>query len=209
MSRIDILPFNLSGKIGDYVYYTLRGKPVVRKRPTPRKTEPSPAELKLRSQFSFISKFLVPLKSIFNASFKSNSMSGMNRAISVNFNHVIADSYPDWRIDFSKLLLGQGDVAGLRDLSVNVHIPGHLVFNWNGKSRGRGAASHDRVYVAVYCEHLNLWLTRLDSVRRKNDSFILDAEPFSGFPVQVYLGLISDFWGGSSDSQYLGKVKIL
>lgn len=208
MAKIDIPPFNLSGKIGEYVYYSLRGKPVVRKRPAPRKTEPSPAELKLRSQFSFISKFLVPLKSIFNASFKSNKMSGMNRAISVNFNNVIPDSYPDWRIDFSKLLLGHGDISGVRDLSVNVDIPGHLVFNWNGKSRGRGAASQDKVYVAIYCEHLNQWLTRMDSVCRKNGSFILDAEPFIGFPVQVYLGLISDFWGRSSDSQYLGRVII-
>ena len=177
---------------------------MIRKGPAPRKTGPSPAEMKLRSQFSFISKFLVPLKSIFNESFKSNNMTGMNKAISVNFKHVIPDSYPDWRVDFSKLLLGQGDVAGLRDLSVNVDIPGHLVFNWNGKSRGRGAAGHDMVYVAVFCEHLNQWLTRLDAACRKNGSLIMDAELFSGFPVHVYLGLISDFWNGSSDTQYLG-----
>jgi hypothetical protein len=204
MAKIDSLPFNLSGQLGDYVYYKWKGKNVVRKRPAPRKTELSPAELKLRSQFSFITKFLVPLKSIFNASFKSNEMSGMNRAISANFNHVIPDSYPDWRIDFSKLLIGQGDVAGFSDLSVNADIPGHLQFNWNGRSQRKGATGRDRVYAAVYCEHLNLWLTDSGSVCRKDGSFVLDAEPFSGFWVHVYLGLTSDFWGGSSDSQYLG-----
>jgi len=205
MAKINIPPFNLSGKLGDYVYYKWKGKNVVRKRPAPRKTEPSPAELKLRSKFSFISKFLVPLKSILNASFKSNEMSGMNRAISANFNHVIPESYPDWRIDFGKLLLGQGDLSGFSELSVTVDVPGHLKFIWNGRSRRKFAASHDRVYVAVYCEHLSQWLIRLGSVYRKNGSLILNAEPFSGFPVHVYLGLISDSWGGGSDSQYLGS----
>jgi Family of unknown function (DUF6266) len=204
MAKIDSLPLNLSGQLGDFVYYKWKGKNVVRKRPAPRKTEPSPAELKMRSQFSFISKFLVPLKSIFNASFKSNEMSGMNRAISVNFNHVIPDTYPDWRVDFSKLLLGQGYVAGFIDLSVEVDIPGHLKFSWNGRSGRKGATSRDRVYAAIYCEHLNQWLTNPGSVCRKDGSLILDIELFSGFPVHVYLGLISDFWGGSSDSQYLG-----
>src|SRR5450631_1175098 len=50
MAKIDSLPFNLSGQLGDYVYYKWKGKNVVRKRPAPRKTELSPAELKLRSQ---------------------------------------------------------------------------------------------------------------------------------------------------------------
>jgi len=79
------------------------------------------------------------------------------------------------------------------------------MFVWYDKSRGRGAAGHDRVYVAVYSEHLNLWLTCLDPVCRKNGYLVLDAEPFSGFPVHVYMGVISDFWGGGSDSQYLGR----
>jgi len=155
-----------------------------------------------------MTKFLIPLNSLFYETFKIKDMSPLNKALSVNLNHVIPESYPDWRVDFNKLLLGQGDISGLRDLSVNVDIPGHLKFNWNGKSRGRGAAGHDRIYVAIYCEHLNQWITRLGSAYRKNGSFILDAEPFNGFPVHIYIGSISDFWGGSSDSQYLGMVNV-
>jgi hypothetical protein len=180
----------------------------MRRKPAQRKTEPSIPELQHRSKFGFMTKFLLPLNSLFHETFKLKDIVPFNKALSVNFNHVIPDSYPDWRVDLSKLLLGQGDVAGLKDLSVNVDIPGHLLFNWNGKSRGRGAAGRDRIYVAIYCEHLNQWLTSLSSVCRKSGSFLLDAEPFSGFPVHVYLGLISDFWGGCSDSQYLGSFEL-
>jgi hypothetical protein len=209
MAKIEIPPFNLSGKIGEYVYYTLRGKPMVRKRPAPRKTEPSPAELKLRSQFSFISQFLVPLKSIFNASFKSNKMSGMNRAISVNFNHVIPDSYPDWRVDFSKLSLGEGEIVNVDQLSIRSQPEGHLVFAWNGRSRRLGVHRDDLVYVAIYSEDLMLWITHMGSIYRKDGSFILDAALFSGFRAHVYFGLISTYWQISSGSQYLGEVEVL
>jgi len=208
MAKIDRLPFNLSGQLGDYVYYKWKGKNVVRKRPAPRKNGPSLLEQQARSKFGFMTKFLIPLNSLFYETFKIKDMSPLNKALSVNLNHVIPESYPDWRVDFSKLSLGEGAIPGLRDLSVNIHTPGHLIFNWDVKSRPWRSSKHDQIYVAVYCEHLNLWLTHLGSVCRKDGSFILDAEPFSGFRVHVYLGLISDFWGGSSDSQYLGMVNV-
>jgi hypothetical protein len=208
MAIIDMHTNQISGKVGGNVYYVRNGKQLMRRKPAPRKTEPSILELKHRSKFAFITKFLLPLNCLFHETFKSNNILPFNKALSLNFKHVIPDSYPDWRVDFSKLLLGQGYVSGLRDLSVSVDIPGHLMFVWNGKSR-KHAAGSDKVYVAIYCEYLNQWLIRLDPVCRKNGYLVLDAEPFSGFPVHVYLGLISDFWGGSSDSQYLGSVEIL
>ena len=209
MAIIDMHTNHISGKVGNNVYYLRNGKQLMRRKPVPRKTEPSIMELKHRSKFAFITKFLLPLNSLFHETFKSNDMLPFNKALSLNFNHVIPESYPDWRLDFSKILLGQGNISGLRDLSVDLHIPGHLMFNWNGKSRSRGAAGHDRIYVSIYCEHLNMWLTNPGSVCRKDGSLILDVEPFSGFPVHVYIGSISDFWGGSSDSQYLCRVDIL
>jgi Family of unknown function (DUF6266) len=208
MAKIDRLPFNLSGQLGDFVYYKWKDKNVVRKKPAPRTTAPSPTELQARSKFGFMTKFLLPLNSLFYKTFRYKNMSAMNKALSVNMNHVIPESYPDWRVDFSKLILGQGDAARLTELTVHTHVAGHLIFNWNGRSLRRGAAGKDLVYVALYCEHLNQWLTHLGSVYRKDGSFVLDAEPFSGFPVHVYLGLISDFWHGSSDSQYLGTKDI-
>ena len=208
MAKIDRLPFNLSGQLGDYVYYKWKDKNVVRKKPSPRISEPSPAELQARSKFGFMTQFLLPLNALFYESFRYNNMSPLNKALSVNLNHVLPDSYPDWEVDFSKLLLGEGNIPGLTDLAVDVQIPGHLIFNWNGKSRRWGTTGNDLIYVAVYCEHLDMWLTHFGSAYRKEGSFVLDAEPFSGFPVHIYLGLISGFRGGSSDSQYLGVVQV-
>src|SRR5882757_5234733 len=104
MAKIDILPFNLSGRLGDYVYYKWKGKNVVRKRPAPRKNGPSLTELQARSKFGFMTKFLLPLNSLFYETFLCKDMSPLNKALSVNLNHVVPESYPDWRVDFSKLL---------------------------------------------------------------------------------------------------------
>ena len=167
MAIIDLHTNHISGKVGNNVFYLRNGKQLMRRKPAPRKTEPSILELKHRSKFAFITKFLLPLNSLFYETFKSREMLPFNKALSVNFNHVIPESYPDWRIDFSKLSFGQGEISGLRDLAVNIDIPGHLTFNWNGKSLGRRAAGKDKVYAAVYCEHLNQWLTRVGAVCRK------------------------------------------
>ena len=67
----------------------------------------------------------------------------------------------------------------------------------------------ETVYVAAYCEHLQDWLTHVGSVNRKEGSFILDAEPFTGFRAHVYLGFISDLWNDSSKSEYLGEIDVL
>jgi len=208
MAKIDMHTNNISGKVGDNVYYLRNGKQLMRRKPAPRKTEPSIPELKHRSKFAFITKFLLPLNSLFYETFRSDNMLPFNKALSVNYNHVIPESYPDWRVDFSKFRLGEGDIPGLANLTVNNLEAGQLQFNWNEKLHPRLSTRLDRIYIAIYNEDLNMWLTYLGSVYRKDGSFILDAEPFSGFPVHIYLGLISDFWGESSDSQYLGMVII-
>ena len=133
----------------------------------------------------------------------------MNEALSANLKNVIPDSYPDWRVDFSKLSLGKGDITGARDLLLSALQPGQILFNWNGNARAWRSSGRDLVYVAAYCEDLQDWLTHVGSVYRKDGSFILDAEPFSGFRAHVYLGFISDLWNDCSNSKYLGEVDVL
>ena len=100
-------PFILSGKVGDHVYYQRKGKQLVRRKPAPRKTGPSAGQLMARSKFGFMTNFLQPLKPLFTETFKSMHTTPMNEALSANLKHVIPDSYPDWRVDFSKLSLGE------------------------------------------------------------------------------------------------------
>ena len=133
----------------------------------------------------------------------------MNEALSANLKNVIPDSYPDWRVDFSSLSLGKGDITGARDLLLSATQPGQLFFTWNGNFHGKKSWGRDMVYVAAYCEDLQDWLTHVGSVCRKDGSFILDAEPFSGFRAHVYLGFISDLWDDCSNSKYLGEVDVL
>jgi hypothetical protein len=202
MAKINKPLFNISGKVGDYVYYNLNGVQVMRKKPAPRKTVLSEKELQNRSRFAFISKFLIPLKSLIGQSFTPNSMTSFNMAVSVNFKHAIIGNYPDWKIDFGKFKLGEGNTAGPADLLVNKQQDGQLLFSWNGKSQRKGSHSRDRLWVAVYCESLQKWLIKIDIAYRKDGSFKLNPD-ISGYHLHIYLGFISDIWRGGSDSQYI------
>ena len=127
MAKVDS-PIILSGKLGDYVFYNRKGKQLVRKKPAPRKTCPSSGQLVVRSKFGFMTKFLLPLNSLLRETFKSAHINPLNEALSANLNHVIPGSYPDWRVDFSKLSLGKGDIAGARDLQVDAQPNGATFF---------------------------------------------------------------------------------
>jgi hypothetical protein len=203
MAKINKPLFNISGKVGDYVYYNLNGVQVMRKKPASRKTALSEKELQNRSRFAFITKFLLPLKSLICQSFTPNGMTSFNKAVSVNFKHAIIGSYPDWQIDFGNFKLGEGNTAGPADLLVNTQQDGHLLFSWNGKSQRKGANSRDRLWIAIYCEPLQKWLIKIDIAYRKDGSLNLNPD-ISGYPLHIYLGFISDFWGGGSVGQYIG-----
>jgi hypothetical protein len=209
MAKIDTLPFNLSGQLGDYVYYKWKGKPVVRKRPSPRKTEPTLGEIQWRSRFGFMMKFLLPLRPLFNVTLKSPRMSPMNMALSVNMNHIIPGSYPGWRVDFSQLLFSIGDIPGAKNLLVNAQGSGQLSFRWNEQSRPKWTNGRDQMYVVAYCEKLKKWLINFGSAHRGDGSLILDLSILTGFKAHVYLGLYSYYGGAWSNSQYLGEIEVV
>ena len=208
MAIVDRLTNMVSGKIGDKVYFTLNGEQLVRRKPAPRKTDPSLKELQTRSKFAFITKFLLPLKSLINLTFRSPGMTPMNRAISVNFKNADIGNYPDWQMNFNTLKLGYGEIAGAADLTMNHSPAGYLSFTWNVKSRRWYSQSSDEVWIAVYCEALQKWLTHAGTTYRKDGFFILDVSDFSGHSVHVFVGFISIFRGGSSDGQYVGEVEV-
>lgn len=203
-------PFTLSGKLGDRVYYSKNGKNFTRSLPVRKEKLPSGPMHPQQQKFSRLSKLLMPLVPLFRSSFKRHTrfMSGYNKAISSNYHNGFMEQDPPFAFDFSNLVLGDGFIAMARFITVKSSGPGSLIFIWMGKSGGVYARSTDQLYVALFCEPLNSWFYEMNVAERYAGICTIDAPAFTGKPVHIYIGFISESGHDASESKYLGMVNV-
>ena len=109
----------VSGKLGGTVVYELNNRTVVRvvgKNMTP----PSFRQLVNRNEMRVINAFVKQLLSFIKIGFgpeaKLRNMYPQNAAVSYNKKHALKGVYPDVEVDFEKVLLSRGNLAGLGNL---------------------------------------------------------------------------------------------
>lgn len=199
-----------SGKVGTVVGTTWRGIPVIRSRPTRRKTGFSPLELQQQAKFSLMNKFLRPLNALLNETFKQVAvqMTGFNKAFSYNVKNAITGLHPDLAVDYTMVLLGRGDLPNAASPSAASSLEGKLDFKWTDNSGKGKALASDKAFVAAYNEELNKWKYSLDAAARRAGSCALDATEFKGKAVHTYIGFISADGKDVTDSLYTGLVNL-
>jgi hypothetical protein len=203
-------PWNISGKLGDRVYYSRNGINYSRKLPVRKNPIISISMLSQQQKFSLLGKLFRPLTDLFRISFKkyTNRMSGYNKAFSCNIPNAFLGEYPVFTIDFNKLSLGDGYVANAKLIAVNSNGLGILMFTWIGIDRRGSARSKDHLYVAVYCEKINIWFYQTHAALRRDGLYKFDVSACTGNPVHVYVGFISAYENDASRSEYLGVVNV-
>jgi hypothetical protein len=201
-----------SGKVGTAVGSSWKGLNVLRSNP-PRKRRGQPTELQLERQakFSVITSFLQPLTDLLNQTYNKSAaanMSGFNKAFSVN-NEAITGVYPAFAVDYPKVLLSKGVLPSATAPSAASAVAGKLAFTWTDNSGISNALISDLAFVAVYNEELKHWIYVQKAATRNAGTYTLDVTPFSGKPVQTYIGFMSADRKKVSSSLYTGQVNIL
>ena len=200
-----------SGKVGTAVGSTWKSLNVLRSRP-PRKRRGQPSEQQLEQQarFGIITGFLRPLTELLNQTYSKSAnaeMSGFNKAFSEN-KKAITGVYPAFAVDFPKMQLSTGSLPNVVATAVST-VAGKLTFNWADNSGINSALISDLAFVAAFNEELGHWIYIQKAAARNALTYILDVAPFSGKPVQTYLGFMSADRKKISPSLYTGIVNIL
>src|SRR4051794_8778399 len=101
-----------SGRVGSVVGGNWKGIPYIRSRPAYRADKPSRAQLEHRARFSVASSFVKPLSNLFETSFRHFAvrMTGANSAFSYLFKNAVTGSYPDYTLDYNRVLVSRGDL---------------------------------------------------------------------------------------------------
>jgi hypothetical protein len=201
-----------SGKVGTAVGSTWKNLNVLRSRP-PQKRRGTPSDLQLQRQakFTLMTSFLLPLTDLTNQTYSKSAnaqMSGANKAFSVN-SEFVTGVYPAFVVDYPKILLSKGSLPNGTNPAAASTVAGKLTFSWVDNSGVNTALSSDLAYVAAYNEELNHWIFIQKAAQRSAATYILDVTPFSGKPVQTYIGFMSADRKKVSSSWYTGQVNIL
>ena len=119
-----------AGKLGGVVGSSWKGKQIVRKLPAPRKTESSPAQLRQQAKFSQLVNFLKPITPILNKAFEKSKlpMTAFNKALSNNQN-AITGIYPDFKIDYTNVILCKGYIRNGDIVAVMTNAEGKLILS--------------------------------------------------------------------------------
>ncbi|MEO6963330.1 MAG: DUF6266 family protein [Puia sp.] len=204
-------PFQISGKLGDRVYYCSHGRQMVRKSPGPRKNAPSEVQLGQQAKLTLLSKFLKPLKPLLDKTFNKPAapIPGSARAFSQNYHRVLTGTYPSLGINYSMLLLSFGNLPKAESPVAIPTIPGRLRFYWTDNSGICRGMTNDKAFIAVYCEEIDQWIFMLDTAFRPNGTCTVDLKEFSTMQVHTYLGFISADGKHVSESVYTGMVNVI
>jgi len=197
------------GKIGNSVSYQLNGKNVVRSLPrTSAKNKRGSALQNLyRSRFTEMQDFLRPalyfIRIGFNMEARSRQMSAHNAAKSYNMLNAFS---PEGEIDYSKVLVSFGNLAGAKEVTVTQDDAG-LHFSWVNYPSTETARRFDQVMLLAYCPDIKEAYFVISGAKRKTGQETLEIEnEAKGKELHTWIAFISDDRQQISMSTYTGLV---
>jgi len=201
-----------TGKVGTVVGSFWKGIPTMRAYNAFPKVGDSPAQLEQRAKMSVIGKFLSPLTPFLRIGFaeKANKMSGHNAATSYNAKNAITGTYPDYDVDFTKVLVSQGNLPSALNPEVTATVAGEIGYTWEDNSGDANASPTDKAMLVVYNPAKKRAVNVIDGNTRAggSQSITLPAN-FTGDEVQCFIAFKSATTQKVSNSEFVGGIIVL
>jgi len=201
-----------SGKVGTVIGACWNGIDYMRSIAASITNPKTAAQLEQRAKFSLVIKFLRPLTVFLRLGFKSaaNKMSGFNAAVAYNIKNAITGAYPNYLMDYTKVVLSRGLLPGLLNPEATSPEQGTIQFTWENNSYEAEANDDDQVFLVVIDPTTNKAVTLLGgSTRAAGSDSITVPAIFSGQLVQCYAGFTNGNESLISDSSFVDAVNVL
>ena len=200
-----------SGKVGAVIGVNWRGIDFMRSKPASVSNPKSQGQLDHRAKFTAIVQFLKPLTPFLLIGFDSQAvrMSAFNAAVGYNYHHALMGTYPDFTINYSRVLVSCGTLMGALDPKVASTTTGQVNFTWENNSNGITGKANDMVLLVVYNTGRQLAVTLEGGNNRESGrQAITLPSSFKGDEVQCYIAFENPRDSLVSESQYLGSIVV-
>lgn len=204
------------GKVGYVVGYIRLGKPWVRNAPKKSNKPRTQGQREVNQKFQMGRALISHLQEFINVGFRlaaeGTGKTAQNVATSWNINHAITGLHPNCILDYSQVLLSQGDLPIAARPEVEYVYP-CLKFKWEVPEDLEMKYARDQVMMLAYHPSGKMAST-LSGNRRKvgEDELYIspradggNVHPEDDF-VETYIAFISDDRRAISDSIYTGRV---
>jgi hypothetical protein len=200
-----------SGKVGTVVGFNLNGADYMRGTQISFGNPRTEKQKQQRAKVAMIINLLGPLKNFLRVGFRKQAvrMSAFNAATSYNMIHAVTGIYPDFAIDYSKVLVSQGKLPGALNPVISSPEKGQVQFTWQDNSSKSGAMPNDRaVVVVVLPEKRKAFTLTEGSTRMVGSQTVTLPEDFNEGEVQCYLSFQNTSQTAISDSLWAGGMVV-
>ena len=210
MAKYSLGPMGpFSGKVGILVGSSWRGINYMRSIPKKSKKAPTSQQLAHRAKFKTVVSFLRPLRSLLNAGYvdPKGQQSGINLAVAEVLANATQGDYPDYTIDFGKVLFSKGTLNGAWNLQVDVSQSGKMRLSWVDNSGSGIAHPNDQLVALAYQPDKGLFVYHLEdgALRSAGEQEMQMPAEFAGSKVHLWTAFRSSDGSVFSTSVYAGE----
>lgn len=200
-----------SGKVGSVIGSSWNGKSYMRGKAVSIKNPNTAKQQMTRAKFTLAISTLRPVAPFIRIGFKgyANGKTAYNAAMSYTFKNAITGEFPEYSIDYAKLLVSRGSLAGANSFDVE-STSGKIKISWDDNSDMGNARLSDIAMIAII------------NPGKGEASYITEGAPrsfgyeevpvnqfWTGDEVEVYLSFISEDEKQISNSTYCGSVTVV
>jgi hypothetical protein len=199
-----------TGKVGKLVGGKWNGIDYVRSIGKRSTTEATQQQLDHRSKMALAVSFMKTFKRVVKIGYRDAAvkMSGYNAATRYLFKNAITGESPEYRIDYSKVMLCRGENRGPIGAKASSPAAETITFTWSTRDKSGEVKPTDKAILVAYCEAFNVSVFTLQGPDRSTGTGSLEMPEFSGQEVHTWLSFISADGKIVFDSTYIGAMKI-
>lgn len=197
-----------SGKVGPVIGSSWKGKPYMKARAAKVANPRTSKQLNHRGRLTTAVRFLSPLKEFLRAGFIEQAIdqTAFNAATSYHYRHAVMGTYPDFTIDYPRVLVAQGSLAVAWNPEVKA-ADGHIHFSWQNNADNMEVMDSDRALLLVYNPARRKAISMVGGNTRDSGHQSVELpDLFIGDVVHCYLAFQSSDQSAASTSQWLGTI---
>jgi hypothetical protein len=199
---------HFTGTVGTVVGSSWKDVQYMRSKPNRKNRAASDAQLKQRAKVTMVGEFFKPLTKLVRTTFSAGGkMTGINRAVQYALKNAISGTAPDFTIDYSKVLISQGNLPNESDAKA-VAAAGAVTFTWTNTSGNGLSSPTDKAILLVHCEALKSNVFTLNGADRSAGTATLNVPDYTGQTVQTWIAFISADGKEVATSRFAGQLTI-
>ncbi len=196
-----------SGKVGPVIGTSWKGKAVIRARALSHNDANTVAQQQIRSKFKMLIQFASVSYGFISVGLKKQAtdVTEMNTAMSLNFENGFTGTWPNYELNYTKLVLSRGKIDNPYNAAAQVQ-GNDLNFSWTDNSGIGNALENDKVMFLIYntSKKQAVYDTAASDRSSRQTTYTLPTS-WTGDTIEVYFAMHRADGDEASNSLYLGS----